>query len=206
MAAKSKFTTTKQFRRSLKTLGRGIGTAADIAVEEAILLAELEAQEAKRWADAGTNFFKDSGKRGPGIKDKSPTLWEWDVTGLTKESIKGYALSSRKRPKFPSIKYSNTTVRIDGVPTYFHTHETETPPIPSIPQDTVLGVMTMYSSYSKWLQVKERRGTQEGAGFPMSGGENVTIEVLKRRWASFFVPQVLKPRLKAEMAKVIGSL
>lgn len=195
----SSFKLNAHFKANMDTLRRGIESAADAAMEKVVKRAEKDAQSLYRWREPGEYSNVSSG---------GGTVWTWTTTGLTAESIKGYIVSPRKGGKnLPSLSKPDTKIYREDAEssrvykTYTHQHKTDASLTGdySAKDGSVLGVLTMYTTYAKYLQDKEKAGAVwdiPGAGQP------ITIEVFASFWHTYYAPIVAHDEIEKRLTRL----
>lgn len=185
----SSITLGRSFLRDLDLLSSEIETAAEDAMRAAMDAAANDARKMKRWRSAGTYT----------ATDKDGALWEWEVTGLTAESITGYVVGNKQ------LKALNPARAVrrkkDGYVMPLGANGVD----PSVTGDyapepgKVIGIVTMYTAYAPYLQKKEREGSVWGIP---GAGDVVTEEVLAANWENGYLSQILIPRLERAMQRL----
>lgn len=171
------------FIADLRRLEKKIDDVSEAAMQLVVDAAENDAKAEYRWNKPGTYSYGD---------------WTWQVTGLTAETLTGYVVSARKNGKqLPAISKS-PTVSSFGELKFKHSHFTDE----SITGDhtagenTIIGILTMYSFYSQWLQEKEISGGKSGSP---SAGNPITIDIFQRKMANIYVPVIMRPYIEKKM-------
>lgn len=194
---KSSFTLSRTFKPDIKKLRIGVLTSAETAMSAGIELAELEARENARWADTGGNSY-----------ETEDTRWTWDVTGMSRAAIAGYAVSKNLKPKLPTISMPSTRATVNGRAFKAASHTARPPKTASAEMNKVKAILTRYGKYAGYLEARERDGTTPDKSWsanPIEAGVSI-IEQVMARWRSFFVPTVVVPQFRQQMARVISTL
>lgn len=182
MTKKSSFKVSAAFKPKLTAHKKLLRESADAGMAAVVAQATEDAQSMKRWRDPGQSTFED---------------WEWTTTGISAESISGYIVTPRKSTNgFKRLRHAPTQVLFRGYPMHKTEHKTVNQPKRKSQAGRVLGVVTMYSAYAPWIQRMEIEGSLGGS---ISPGVPVVIEVFQSNWSSFYVPQILRPALRAAL-------
>lgn len=197
MAAKSRFKLSPTFKSDIKKLRVGVLVAAEAAMEDGILMSELEAKEQAKWGADGSQ----------GVFMTDDTIWSWGISGMSRAAIAGYIASKGKKAKLAAVSRADTISMVNGSLFRPHKHTAKPPKTLSAEMNKVKAVLTRYGPYAGYLEAKELSGT-DGSGdsaHPFEGGPTA-IQVAMGRWRSFIVPTIVIPRFKQEMARVISTL
>lgn len=180
MAAKSTFRLSGGFASSIERRRTGIREAAELAMEQAMAMAEKDAHQLRRWRDPG--YYSE--------QDRFGDTWTWRVTGASEASITAYVVPHKRLKSLPGQRTIITREGADGFDkAYEHLHHTDaslTGDYQDEP-DKVKGVVTMYTHYAPYLQQKEINGGVWGQPSP---GSPVTVEVLEVYWDAVYVPMM----------------
>ena len=181
MANKSYFRVAPGFAQSLQVRADAMQRAATEAMQQVMAQAEQDAQQLYRWRDPG--YYSE--------QDRNGDTWTWRVTGASAASITGYVVGN-KRLKTNNPGEQTTILRESNHgpdKAYRHSHHID----PTVTGDyqerpgVVQGIVTMYTHYAPYLQMKEIAGGVWGQPSP---GNPVTIEVLEVYWDAVYVPML----------------
>lgn len=191
----SSFRLAPGFKQSLQTRADGIQEAAKLAMTQVMAQAEQDAQQLYRWRTPG--YYSEA--------DAAGDTWTWRVTGATAASITGYVVGNKQLKSHNPGQQTTILRESDHGPdkAYRHFHGVD----PSLTGDyaerpgVVQGVVTMYTAYAPFLQMKEIAG---GVWGQPSAGNPVTIEVLEVYWDVVYVP-MLERLITARMQRYDSS-
>src|SRR5689334_8888999 len=147
--AKSYFKVAAGFAQSLQVRAAAMEKAAKEAMQQVMAQAEQDAQQLYRWREPG--YYSE--------QDAFGDTWTWRVTGATAASITGYVVGNKKlKSNNPGQRTIITRESNHGPDkAYHHFHGVD----PSLMGDyaerpgVVQGVVTMYTAYAPYLQMKE---------------------------------------------------
>jgi hypothetical protein len=181
----AEFKVSNAFKDRVKDLRTKVPKATEEAVGKAIFMIAQDAKAEKRWRDEGAASYTD----------EAGNTWDWTVTGLSEDLISAYLVTPNKRlpSTLRSFSRPDSNVYINGRHVFTKKHRARPPSMTARQANKVTGVITMYSEYARWLQLKERKGTKSGTPGP---GTPITVDIIKRRWRGFYIPNVVRPILK----------
>ncbi len=177
--AKSTFKVAQGFAQSLQVRAAAIQQAATEAMTQVMAQAEQDAQSLYRWREPG--YYSET--------DAGGDTWTWRVTGASAASITGYVVGNKQLKSNNPGQQTTILRESDHGPdkAYRHFHGVD----PSLTGDyqerpgIVQGVVTMYTAYAPFLQMKEIAGGHWGQPSP---GNPVTIEVFEVYWEHVYIP------------------
>lgn len=175
----SSFKVAAGFAQSLQVRADAIQKAATDAMTQVMAQAEQDAQQLYRWRTPG--YYSET--------DAAGDTWTWRVTGASAASITGYVVGNKQLKSANPGQQTTILRESDHGPdkAYRHYHGVD----PSLTGDysekpgVVQGIVTLYTAYAPFLQMKEIAGG--GWGQP-SPGNPVTIEVLEVYWDVVYIP------------------
>ena len=196
----SGFRVNPAFARNLQTLETAVNRAAEESMEKVVKQAEKDAKRLYRWRDPGTyTEFASNGEQ-----------WTWEVTGASAESITGYVVGN-KRLKALSPGKATEVVRetpLGGASSIITKYTHVAGIDPSLTEDypvrkgIVSGVVTMYTTYALYLQLKEIKG---GSWGQPSAGLPVTQEVFHANWYAYYIPRLVTPTFERIIQNTVSN-
>lgn len=181
----AEFKVSSAFTQRMRDLRKLVPQATEEAMGKAIFMLAQDAKAEKRWRDEGAASYTDEDGK----------TWDWTVSGLSEDTISAYLVTPNRR--LPSTLRSfgrpDSVVYINGKQAFTKKHRARPPSMVARQTNKITGVITMYSEYARWLQLKERKGAKSGTPGP---GSPITIDIIKKRWRGFYIPNVVKPLLR----------
>lgn len=183
--AKTKIKVSLDFKKKIDRAKRAVEEAAAVAMKAGVKFAQEEAKEQARWGAGETNQTDD---------------WEWELTGLARDSIQGLIVSRplSERAVLQSPRTSKTWNLTRGKRlVWTHQRKAMRFPLPRSKKNLIVAKLIMNPEYTHWLQGKEINGSVSG----MSAGQPVVSDVMRKRWRSFIFPQIVMPAFWIELRK-----
>lgn len=177
------FKTNSAFRAEMARLERQMREGSKAGMRLAMEAAEDTAKTIYRWRGEGPQRVIDAKGR----------VWEYDNTGLARDSITGYAIgpgeSTATEGSFPRRDRGTSEVKIDGNYAFTRQHYTDSSLVGqhAAGPDEVKGILTMYPHYGGYLQMWEQD----------FGGETVTQEALEEIADSGVLKAILEAVIEA---------
>lgn len=178
------------FKKKIVRLKAAVEEAAAEAMQAGIKFATIEAQEQYRWEPNRNNKSAWSGDG-----------WEWEVTGLSRDSIQGLVISrpilDKAKQLAPRGSWTWHTEKGQRREIWHNQRKTMRYPLPKAKKNLIVAKLIMNTEYAQWLQYKEINGSNSGMGT----GEPIVSETMKKRWRTFIFPQIVVPAFWVALRK-----
>ena len=194
----SKFNLSPTFISNLFELSTGIEDITFHALDQAMQEASTDAKAEARWRKEGEYVEVD----------QAGNTWEWDVTGVARDSITAFTVSPNNDSKnLPSSSAHSLVTKTtpDGFITiYDHDESTDDSNVvtPSPTSGEIIGVLTMTSDKAEYIQGKEIAGGEWGIPDP---GQPITIETLEAN-IDHYTKNIITPQIAVNIQTLARSL
>lgn len=185
-----KFNVNPHMGDNFRLLREAVLEGAAEGMTRAMAQVEKDAKSIARWREAGESQHTDN----------SGNLWEWTTTGMTRDTLTGYALAPGESTALSGGGSQQTTVRINGrdVWTKDHFVDPSLAPTHTAGPMQVLGVLTMYTNYARYVQYQEIAGTVSGIPSP---GEMVVVEALSNAVGGYVIQLLVGDAIRKNVAQ-----